>query len=153
MIVSFKPARNIQSAVRPHWLNARAATGNALIVGIQIRHYVTAITLVSGLRDLELESVTSEVIHRGVINHVRDEPFASEKEIAGASAENMVDICRHARHTATHLLDLCVRKGAIIGTLVRRVCRVHGRDPLHSSQRGPFGRWYGHTGPTLSVTL
>ena len=55
-----------------------------------------------------------KVIMHSVINDVRDEPFASEKEVARASAENMVDVCRHARHTTAHFLDLCIRKAATI---------------------------------------
>jgi hypothetical protein len=92
----------------------------------------------------------SSSAHHGVINHIRDEPFASEKEVASASAENMVDICRHTRHTTTHVLDVCIRKAAIVGAPVPLLCRVHGHDVLHSSQRSPSTCWCDHTG---AITL
>ena len=44
MIFSIKPARTIQSLVRPHWRNARAVTVNRFTGGAQIRHFVMAIT-------------------------------------------------------------------------------------------------------------
>jgi hypothetical protein len=106
-----------------------------------------------GLRDVERESVSAKVIMHSVIDDVRDEPFASEKEVARASAENMVDVCRYARQTTTHFLDLCVRKAATIGALVRLLSAVPGHDLLHSSQRGSSNRRCGHNGSTLSPPL